>query len=103
MHGSDAEAIHSTNGLNGVTSAAQLDMGFAQRRISVIDGAQVDSIALPTSIVKRDGRIVFFDPMRIERALSRCFAARVVRCIPRRGRALLTRDGSAVEGAAGGF
>ncbi|HLZ27738.1 MAG TPA: ATP cone domain-containing protein [Chloroflexota bacterium] len=75
MHGSDAEAIHSSNGLNGVTSAAQLDMGFAQRRISVIDGVEVDSIALPTSIVKRDGRIVFFDPMRIERALSRCFAA----------------------------
>lgn len=75
MHGSDAEAIHSTNGLNGVTSAAQLDMGFAQRRMSVIDGVEVDSIALPTSIVKRDGRIVFFDPMRIERALSRCFAA----------------------------
>src|SRR6202795_1647736 len=76
MHGSDAEAIHSTNGLNGVTSAAQLDMGFAQRRMSVIDGAvEVDSIALPTSIVKRDGRVVYFDPMRIERALARCFAA----------------------------
>src|SRR3984893_3507840 len=75
MHGSDAEAIHSSNGLNGVASAAQLDLGFAQRRMSVIDGVQVDSIALPTSIVKRDGRVVFFDPMRIERALSRCFAA----------------------------
>jgi ribonucleoside-triphosphate reductase (thioredoxin) len=75
MHGSDADAIHSSNGLNGVASAAQLDMGFAQRRMSVIDGVSVDSIALPTSIVKRDGRVVFFDPMRIERALSRCFAA----------------------------
>jgi len=75
MHGSDAEAIHSSNGLNGVASAAQLDLGFAQRRMSVIDGVEVDSIALPTSIVKRDGRVVFFDPTRIERALSRCFAA----------------------------
>src|ERR1700687_3129129 len=75
MHGSDANAIHSTNGLNGVASAAQLDLGFAQRRMSVIEGVQVDSIALPTSIVKRDGRVVYFDPMRIERALARCFAA----------------------------
>src|ERR1700730_5022785 len=75
MHGSDAEAIHSNSRLNGVASAAQLDLGFAQRRMSVIDGVAVDSIALPTSIVKRDGRVVFFDPMRIERALSRCFAA----------------------------
>ena len=75
MHGSDADAIHSSNGLNGVASAAQLDLGFAERRVSVIDGVEVDEIALPTSIVKRDGRIVFFDPMRIERALSRCFAA----------------------------
>src|SRR5712691_6162726 len=76
MHGSDADPIHSsTNGHNGVAPAAQLDMGFAQRRISVIDGVAVDEIALPTSIVKRDGRIVFFDPMRIEKALNRCFAA----------------------------
>jgi ribonucleoside-triphosphate reductase len=75
MHGSDANAIHSSNGRNGVTSAAQLDLGFAQRRMSVIDGVEVDSIALPTTIVKRDGRVVFFDPMRIEKALSRCFAA----------------------------
>ncbi len=75
MHGSDAHAIHSNDGLNGVASAAQLDLGFAQRRMSVIDGVEVDSIALPTSIVKRDGRVVFFDPMRIERALGRCFTA----------------------------
>src|ERR1700694_2686135 len=75
MHGSDADAIHSPPRLNGVASAAQLDLGFAQRRMSVIDGVEVDSIALPSSIVKRDGRVVFFDPMRIERALSRCFAA----------------------------
>src|SRR5712691_361939 len=76
MHGSDADAIHSSsNGLNGAAPAAQLDLGFAQRRISIIDGVAVDEIALPTSIVKRDGRIVFFDPMRIEKALNRCFAA----------------------------
>src|SRR5438067_8898677 len=76
MHASDADAIHSsTNGHSEVPPAAQLDMGFAQRRISVIDGVPVDEIALPTTIVKRDGRIVFFDPMRIEKALSRCFAA----------------------------
>ncbi|MGI9147856.1 MAG: ATP cone domain-containing protein [Chloroflexota bacterium] len=75
MHGSDANAIQSKNGRDGVASAAQLDLGFAQRRMSVIDGVKVDSIALPSTIVKRDGRIVFFDPMRIERALSRCFAA----------------------------
>ena len=31
MHGSDADAIHSPNGLNGVASAAQLDLGFAER------------------------------------------------------------------------
>src|ERR1700682_4979933 len=75
MHGSDANAIHSNNGLNGVECAAQLDLGFARRRMGGVDGVEVDSIALPTNIVKRDGRVVFFDPMRIERALSRCFAA----------------------------
>src|ERR1700716_1300227 len=68
MHGSDAEAIHSSNGV-----AAQLDLGFEQRRRSGLEG--VHEVALPINIVKRDGRIVFFDPMRIERALSRCFAA----------------------------
>jgi ribonucleoside-triphosphate reductase (thioredoxin) len=75
MSGSDANAIHSTNNLNGVASAAQLDLGFAQRGLSVLERVDVDAIALPTSIVKRDGRVVFFDPMRIERALARCFAA----------------------------
>jgi ribonucleoside-diphosphate reductase alpha chain len=76
MHGSDSETAHSSNGhLNGIASAAQLDLGFAERRVSVIDGVHVDEIALPTTIVKRDGRTVAFDPMRIERALSRCFAA----------------------------
>jgi ribonucleoside-diphosphate reductase alpha chain len=67
MHGSDAEAISSSNGV------AQLDLGFAARRHSVLDG--VEEVTLPTSIVKRDGRVVAFDPMRIERAISRCFAA----------------------------
>ncbi len=70
MYGSDAEAIHSSN---GVTSAAQLDLGFASRRQSAIAG--VEEITLPRTIVKRDGRVVAFDPMRIERAISRCFAA----------------------------
>src|SRR5438105_12182509 len=71
MHGSDAETIHSSNGI--ANGAAQLDLGFAQRRSSVISG--VEEVALPSTIVKRDGRVVAFDPMRIERALSRCFAA----------------------------
>src|ERR1051326_3870936 len=75
MHGSDADPIHSSNGLNGVAPVAQLGFGFAERRVSVIGGVEVDEIALPTSIVKRDGRVVSFDPMRIERALARCFAA----------------------------
>src|SRR6266568_2063315 len=68
MHGSDAEAIHSSNGV-----VAQLDMGFEQRRRGVLDG--VEEVTLPITIVKRDGRVVPFDPMRIERAISRCFAA----------------------------
>src|SRR5215471_1930593 len=67
MHGSDAGAIPSSNGV------AQLDLDFAARRYSVLDG--VEEITLPTSIVKRDGRVVPFDPMRIERAINRCFAA----------------------------
>jgi ribonucleotide reductase, class II len=75
MHGSDADPIPASNGLNGVAPVAQLGFGFAERRVSVIGGVEVDEIALPTSIVKRDGRVVFFDPMRIERALARCFAA----------------------------
>jgi ribonucleoside-triphosphate reductase (thioredoxin) len=67
MHGSDADAIHAENGV------AQLDLGFATRRQSVLHG--VEEITLPTTIVKRDGRIVAFDPLRIERAINRCFAA----------------------------
>ena len=31
--------------------------------------------AVPESITKRDGRVVEFDPARIERAIARCFAA----------------------------
>src|ERR1700687_3972958 len=75
MLASDADASHSKNGLNGIASAAQLDLGFAQRRVSVLDRAEIEETALPATIVKRDGRVVAFDPMRIERALSRCFAA----------------------------
>ena len=69
MHGSDAEAIHSSNGV----ASAQLDLDFAARHRSVLNGIQ--EVTLPTTIVKRDGRVVLFDPMRIERAISRCFAA----------------------------
>ena len=31
-----------------------------------------DGLALPTTIVKRDGRVVAFDIERIEKALTRC-------------------------------
>jgi ribonucleoside-triphosphate reductase len=75
MSGSDAEAIHSANGHTAVASAAQLGFGFAERGASVLDAIEVDHETLPTSIVKRDGRIVEFDPTRIERAIARCFAA----------------------------
>ena len=74
MHGSDAEAIHSTNGLNGVASAAQLDLGLCaaagERARRSRGGRAADA---PSS--NATAAIVFFDPMRIERALSRCFAA----------------------------
>src|SRR5215218_11359410 len=73
MHASDAEAIHSSNGHVDLVPSAQLDLGFAERRVSVLDS--VEEIALPTTVVKRDGRVVGFDPMRIERAINRCFAA----------------------------
>jgi ribonucleoside-triphosphate reductase len=72
MHGSDAQPSHSLNGTSA-GSVAQLDLGFATRRQSVLNG--VEEIALPRTIIKRDGREVFFDPMRIERAINRCFAA----------------------------
>src|SRR5260370_21489207 len=75
MHGSGGESGHSANGLNGLASAAQLDLDFARRGVSVLERLDIEEIALPTTIVKRDGRLVPFDPMRIERAISRCFAA----------------------------
>src|SRR6266851_297285 len=75
MHGSGGDNGHSANGLNGLASAAQLDLDFARRGVSVLERLDIEEIALPATIVKRDGRIVFCDPMRIERALSRCFAA----------------------------
>src|SRR5690349_19700540 len=73
MHGSDDEAIHSPNGLAS-TGIAQLDLTFAERGNSAYDDG-VHEVALPRTIIKRDGREVLFDPMRIERAISRCFAA----------------------------
>ena len=79
MHGSDAEAIHSPNGLVSTDAravAAQLDLEFEQRSRGVLHGAGgVTEVELPTTIVKRDGRVVAFEPGRIERALSRCFGA----------------------------
>ena len=75
MHGSGGENGHSANGLNGLASAAQLDLDFARRGVSVLERLDIEEIALPATIVKRDGRLVAFDPMRIERAISRCFAA----------------------------
>src|SRR5438128_1687592 len=75
MHGSGGDNGHSANGLNGLASAAQLDLDFARRGVSVLERPDIEEIALPTTIVKRDGRVVAFDPMRIERAINRCFAA----------------------------
>ncbi len=66
------EMSPSSNG-SDTDSAAQLDLGFAQRRVSVL--TDVTDVALPTTIVKRDGRVVTFDPARIEHAISRCFSA----------------------------
>lgn len=74
MVGSDTEALLSSpNGHGELGAVAQLGLGFAERRVSVLD--RVEDIALPGSIVKRDGRVVTFDPMRIERAIARCFSA----------------------------
>src|SRR5262245_11561725 len=66
------EMSPASNGFDS-DSAAQLDLGFAERRVSVL--TDVADVALPTTIVKRDGRVVSFDPTRIEHALGRCFAA----------------------------
>ncbi|HEY3058434.1 MAG TPA: ATP cone domain-containing protein [Chloroflexota bacterium] len=65
------DVSHVSNGFH-TDSAAQLDMEFAGR-VRVL--TREDEVALPTTIVKRDGRIVTFDPQRIEFALSRCFSA----------------------------
>jgi ribonucleoside-triphosphate reductase (thioredoxin) len=75
---SDDKAVHASNGITHDDTAAQLDLAFAERRVGVLDrgAAAVDEdVALPTTIVKRDGRVVAFDPFRIERAIARCFAA----------------------------
>ena len=74
---SDDKAAHASNGITH-DDTAQLDLAFAERRVGVLDrgAATVDEdVALPTTIVKRDGRVVAFDPFRIERAIARCFAA----------------------------
>ncbi|MBV9354528.1 MAG: recombinase [Chloroflexi bacterium] len=74
--------VDTTGGVaNGDVEAAQLDLTFAQRGALVQDTDDIgsallpDEIVLPETIAKRDGRIVPFDPGRIERAISRCFAA----------------------------
>ncbi len=84
MHTVDPEAAHANgngNGSDGAEKAAQLDLAFAQRRRQAlqttadIEMLTESEVALPATIVKRDGRVVTFDPGRIERAISRCFAA----------------------------
>jgi ribonucleoside-triphosphate reductase (thioredoxin) len=72
MHSSDPETNLSSNGFHAETSAAQLDMEFAGR-VTVL--TREEEVALPTTISKRDGRVVAFEPGRIERAIARCFAA----------------------------
>src|SRR6266851_2420488 len=68
------EAIHScSDRLSGVASPAQVDTGFAY--VGLVYRADFQKIAVPTDLVKRDGRQVTFDPLRIERAISRCFVA----------------------------
>jgi ribonucleoside-triphosphate reductase (thioredoxin) len=89
MHAADPSSAH-PNGSNPDLAptpvpepdATQLDLTFAERGLQVRDGetgsgseAEVDEVVMPTTIVKRDGRQVPFDPGRIERAISRCFAA----------------------------
>ena len=72
MHASDPETSLSSNGFHPESSAAQLDMEFAGR-VTVL--TREEDVALPTTISKRDGRVVAFEPARIERAIARCFAA----------------------------
>lgn len=85
MHTVDPETVHANGSGNGNghasgSKAAQLDLSFAERRVEVIEDAGIATaddldVVLPTTIVKRDGREMPFDPMRIEHALTRCFAA----------------------------
>ncbi|HYY87997.1 MAG TPA: ATP cone domain-containing protein, partial [Chloroflexota bacterium] len=83
MHASDPDVLPSASGSQADPAAAQLDLAFAQRAASNgetgVEGVDADRgeglVVLPTSITKRDGRVVPFDPMRIERAIGRCFAA----------------------------
>lgn len=64
-HGTGASSGTNTSLPRGV--AGPLDHGSA--------GLDLTEIVLPTTIFKRDGREVPFDPSRIENALARCFAA----------------------------
>lgn len=52
-----------------------LQQAAPQNGASSLPLAQAHGIAVPTSIVKRDGRVVSFDIGRIERAMERCFAS----------------------------
>ncbi len=55
---------------------ALVDLGVAQSTSDIRSTPlDPDEIALPQTVVKRDGRVVAFDPNRIERAIERCFAA----------------------------
>jgi len=68
------EVIYSSNGRVGeVASAARLDTAIAP--VVVLDRVEFDNVVLPALIVKRDGRQATFDPGRIERGISQCFAA----------------------------
>src|SRR5919198_2820500 len=83
MHVSDPAVASSGTSMNGAdpATAAQLDLGFAQRTAGTQEpglGLNLDlgdEVVMPTSITKRDGRVVPFGPGRIERAIGRCFAA----------------------------
>lgn len=83
MHEIDPGVVQ-TNGANGKDAsgdnAAQLDLKFGQRHLDVLSSRAIEreveeTVALPPEIVKRDGRVVVFEPGRIEYALTRCFAA----------------------------
>ncbi len=80
MHTVGPRAVHG-NGSGASGEAAQLDLAFAERRSELLQEAGTlaalteAEVALPTTIAKRDGRVVPFEPGRIERAIARCFAA----------------------------